>query len=137
MAASPVLREDNTQNLAYNCEVFKSIMTCLEARKCIYDYLNNKLSDEKLQEFMEHISGCDECMEELRITHMVYSGVQKLDAVDDSNLNIDGSFRRQLMDTRFYLFRIHAIRIIRMAADSVVFWAVLVTLLLQLRIWFL
>ena len=76
-------------------------------------------------------------MEELRITHMVYSGVQKLDAVDDSNLNIDGSFRRQLMDTRFYLFRIHAIRIIRMAADSVVFWAVLVTLLLQLRIWFL
>ena len=39
------------------------------------------------------------------------------------------------MDTRFYLFRIHAIRIIRMAADSVVFWAVLVTLLLQLRIW--
>lgn len=112
-------------------------MTCLEARKCIYDYLNNELSDEKLQEFMEHISECDECMEELRITHMVYSGVQKLDAVDDSNLNIDGSFRRQLMDTRFYLFRIHAIRIIRMAADSVVFWAVLVTLLLQLRIWFL
>ena len=102
MTASPVLREDNIQNLAYNCEVFKSIMTCLEARKCIYDYLNNKLSDEKLQEFMEHISECDECMEELRITHMVYSGVQKLDAVDDSNLNIDGSFRRQLMDTNTF-----------------------------------
>ena len=45
MTASPVLREDNIQNLAYNCEVFKSIMTFLEARKCIYDYLNNKLSD--------------------------------------------------------------------------------------------
>lgn len=129
--------QGNKQNLTYYDEVFKSIMTCLEARKCIYDYLNHKLSDEKLQEFMDHISECDECMEELRITHMVYSGVQKLDAVDDSNLNIDGSFRRQLLDTKFYLFRTKALEIIRMVADSAVFWAVLVTLLLQLRIWIL
>ncbi len=134
MTALYMLQNCNKKNLSYIYEVFKSIMTCLEARKCIYDYLNNKLSDEKLQEFMDHVAECDECMEELRITHMVYSGVQKLDAEEDSNLNIDGSFRRMLKDTRFYLFRIHALQVIRMATDSVLFWVLPVMFLLWLRL---
>ena len=64
-------------------------MTCLDARKKIYDYLNNKLTDVELKDFIDHVNGCDECMDELRITHMVYRGAAELDSDADTNLNID------------------------------------------------
>jgi hypothetical protein len=111
-------------------------MTCLEARKRIYDYLNNRISDQELKQFLDHVENCHECMEELRITYMVYSGVAKLDSDDDSSLNIDGTFKKNLLESRFYLFRIAARKTIRIMVDTAIFWAFLITLILQLRIWF-
>ncbi|MFC2734711.1 MAG: anti-sigma factor family protein, partial [Oribacterium sp.] len=50
-------------------------MNCLEARKCMYDYLNRDLDERTLRDFLSHLEDCPECMEELKITHMVYTGV--------------------------------------------------------------
>lgn len=113
----------------------RGIMTCLEARKRIYDYLNNRLSDQELKEFLNHVESCHECMEELRITHMVYSGVASLDSDDDEGLNIDGIFRKNLQESKFYLFRLATRKVIRITIDTAIFWSILVTFILQVRIW--
>ncbi len=109
-------------------------MTCLEARKCIYDYLNHNLEDERLRGFLAHLEECPDCMEELRITHMVYSGVAKLDN-DDDNLNLDREFRRTLERSRMHLLRLTGLRIARYSMDTAVFWALLFMLIMQLRRW--
>ncbi|SFG07276.1 zf-HC2 domain-containing protein [Oribacterium sp. WCC10] len=114
-------------------------MTCLEARKRIYDYLKNKLPDAELKEFIEHVSKCDACMEEMRITHMVYSGVAELDSDEDSDsdLDIDGALKRQMTESRFYLLRLFVIKVMAMSVDTIVFWAVLIIFIMQMRIWLL
>ena len=112
-------------------------MTCLDARKRIYDYLNHKLSDEDLKEFIDHVNGCNECMEELRITHMVYSGVAELDSDKDSNMDIDGALKRYIADSRFYLMRIFVMKIMVMVIDTIAFWAAVIIFIMQLRMWIL
>ena len=42
------------------------MINCLLARKRIYAYLNDDLSDTELREFMEHVENCPECMEEVQ-----------------------------------------------------------------------
>ncbi|OON86063.1 hypothetical protein BXO88_09520 [Oribacterium sp. C9] len=112
-------------------------MTCLDARKRIYDYLNNKLSDEELKSFIAHVGSCKECMEELRITHMVYSGVAELDSDKDSDIDIDGALKKSISDAKFRLLRGFVRKIMIMVVDTIVFWAVLVMLFMQFRVWFL
>lgn len=112
-------------------------MTCLDARKKIYDYLNNKLSDEDLKSFIDHVGSCKECMEELRITHMVYSGVAELDSDEDTDINIDGALKKSISDSRFYLLRMFVRRIMTMVADVLVFWSVIIILIMQIRMWVL
>ncbi len=112
-------------------------MTCLDARKRIYDYLNKKLPDEELKEFIDHINGCNECMEELRITHMVYSGVAELDSDKDSDMDIDGALKRYLSDSRFHLWRVFLVKVLAMIVDTLTFWAVIIIFIMQIRIWVL
>ena len=111
------------------------IMTCLEARKCIYAYLNNKLNDRELHDFLQHIEECPECKEELRITHMVYSGVAKLDSDTESSMNFDESFRKSLEQSKMHLFLMTVLRNIRYAIDTCAFWGIMIALALQIRIW--
>lgn len=113
-------------------------MTCLEARKCIFNYLNHNLDDETLKKFMEHLEGCPDCMEELRITHMVYSGVARLDSEnDEDSMDLDSEFRHTLEQSRFHLMKVAAVRIFRYAVDTMVFWETMIILFMQLRVWLL
>ncbi|MDD6281997.1 anti-sigma factor family protein [Oribacterium sp. HCP28S3_H8] len=113
-------------------------MTCLEARKCIFNYLNHNLDDETLKKFMEHLEECPDCMEELRITHMVYSGVARLDSEnDEDSMDLDSEFRHTLEQSRFHLMKVAAVRICRYAVDTMVFWETMIILFMQLRVWLL
>lgn len=69
------------------------MINCLLARKRIYAYLNDDLSDTELREFMEHVENCPECMEELKITHMVYTGAKSLDDAESGTLDFETSFK--------------------------------------------
>ena len=108
-------------------------MNCLEARKCMYDYLNRDLDERTLRDFLSHLEDCPECMEELKITHMVYTGVEKLENEDD-DLNLDRAFRKSLEQSRFHLIRLSMLTTGRYAADTAVFWSLVLALLLRGRI---
>lgn len=54
-------------------------MDCKEVNKMIPDFLNNELNNRELKGFMEHISGCKECKEELSIQFLIQEGMASLE----------------------------------------------------------
>lgn len=54
-------------------------MNCKETNKLIPDFLNQELSNSQLHGFMEHISSCKECQEELSIQFLVQEGMVSLE----------------------------------------------------------
>ena len=40
-------------------------MTCLEAQSKIMAFIENKLPDDELKEFIKHVKNCENCSEEL------------------------------------------------------------------------
>lgn len=54
-------------------------MDCKETNKMIPGFLNQELSSRELQGFMEHISCCEECKEELSIQYLVREGMASLE----------------------------------------------------------
>lgn len=113
-----------------------TMINCLLARKRIYAYLNDDLSDTELREFMEHVENCPECMEELKITHMVYTGAKSLDDAESGTLDFETSFKRLLIRSKHYLLKLSMLHVMRYAVNTMSFCSVFLILLLQLRIWF-
>ncbi len=102
-------------------------MTCLEARKYMGPFIKKELSEEDLREFLLHIQSCRECREELEVTHMVYTGVEKLDSMED-DLNLEREYRRDIEAARFLVFRGFMRKLLRYALDTLAFYAVLIAL---------
>lgn len=67
-------------------------MDCKEINKRIPSFLKQELNNRELQEFMEHISGCKECKEELSIQFLIQEGMASLEdgATFDLQHGMDG-----------------------------------------------
>lgn len=55
-------------------------MNCMEVQRLMMPFIDNKLSIEQLEEFMEHIKSCPDCMEELEVHYILLTGMRRLDA---------------------------------------------------------
>lgn len=109
-------------------------MTCIEAEKMVIPYIEDKLSLSELEEFMEHIKTCENCREELEIYYMVDVGLKKLDE-DGGTYDIAGDLRRKLEDSAGILKRLIVFRITKYAVNTLMAMALIVSVLLQMRIW--
>ncbi len=47
-------------------------MDCVRAQKLIRPYLDGKLSDRELEEFLDHVETCPACHDELEIYFSIY-----------------------------------------------------------------
>lgn len=54
-------------------------MDCKEANKRMTDFLNHDLNSRELKGFMEHISDCKDCKEELSIQFLIQEGMIRLE----------------------------------------------------------
>lgn len=109
-------------------------MTCMEAEKMVIPYINDKLSVMELEDFIEHIETCENCREELEIHYMVDVGLKKLDE-DSGTYDIVGDLKRKLEESASVLRRFLVFQVTRYAVSTLMSMALLVTVLLQLRIW--
>ena len=66
-------------------------MDCLTFRKNINAYIGKSLPDDELNAFLQHLSSCEKCREELEINYIVSEGIGL----------------RQLCDIFMYLHRWH------------------------------
>ena len=57
-------------------------MNCLEAQSKIMAFIENKLPDDELREFIKHVRSCKNCYEELDIYYTLIVGMKQLDESD-------------------------------------------------------
>lgn len=62
-------------------------MDCYECKKQIKEFLNDSMNSKKCIEFVNHVRGCSECMEELSIEYLVNEGLKRLDTATSFNLD--------------------------------------------------
>lgn len=72
-------------------------MDCKETQRYIQDFLKDNLSDEVTEEFLEHVSNCKECMEELTIQYLVTEGLQRLET--GSAFDAQSELKQKIQDT--------------------------------------
>lgn len=73
-------------------------MDCKEANKMIPAFLNKDLHGRELKSFMQHISSCPECKEELSIQFLVLEGIASLE--NGNTFDLQKELNRQLEDAR-------------------------------------
>ena len=109
-------------------------MTCREAEKLIVPYIHDELSMDQLDEFLEHVESCDNCMEELEIHYMVDVGLKKLDQ-DDVTYDIVGDLIRKMESSVWEIQRFTAFQIMRYVVSTLSVMFLILAVALQLRIW--
>ncbi|MBP1756219.1 MAG: hypothetical protein H6Q59_2617 [Firmicutes bacterium] len=62
-------------------------MTCNKAQSMITPFINNKLTLKDLEDFINHVSTCSVCREELEVYYALLTAMKQLD--EDKNLSSD------------------------------------------------
>lgn len=101
-------------------------MDCKKAQSLVTPYVKQELDENQTEEFLEHISGCPECHEELEIYFTIYFALKKLDEDQDVSYNIKQMLEEDLETTRTRLrarklFRLFSYVIMVMAEVLLVF----------------
>ena len=73
-------------------------MDCKETNKMIPGFLSQELNSRELKGFMEHISVCEECKEELSIQFLIQEGMASLE--DGTTFDLQNELDRLLMMPR-------------------------------------
>lgn len=71
-------------------------MNCLEAQSKIMAFIDNKLPDEELREFIKHVKNCENCAEELEIYYTLIVGMKQLDESDNVSANFEEELNKKL-----------------------------------------
>ena len=69
-------------------------MTCLEAQSNIMAFIDKKLPDDKVTDFVRHMKTCKNCSEELEIYYTLIVGTRQL----DNNEELSRDFKKALED---------------------------------------
>lgn len=73
-------------------------MTCLEAQSMITTFIEEKLDDEQLEEFIHHMRECSDCKEELEVYYTLMVGMKQL----DNNEQLSNNFAKELEEQLSY-----------------------------------
>ena len=83
-------------------------MDCVRAQKLIIPYLDGKLSDRELEEFLDHVESCPACHDELEIYFSIYQTLGE--ETDDGDYNFTRKLDEKLQRSEQYLTRRHIFR---------------------------
>lgn len=79
-------------------------MKCRAAEGMVNRYINHTLSVEELEEFLEHISTCSSCYDELETYFIVHEATQQLDEEDsDSAFDLKELLEQDIKKSRRYI----------------------------------
>lgn len=85
-------------------------MKCKEAEKLISPFISDEIQTKDLEDFLVHIEGCEQCLEELSIQYLVEVGMHRLEeggAFDLQNeLNGRLALAGKRVKLRNFLFRL-------------------------------
>lgn len=72
-------------------------MNCKDFERLIPLYLKNELEDKGLKVFIEHVTNCNPCKEELAIQFLITEGMQRLE--DGDTLDVERELNDKLIQS--------------------------------------
>ena len=75
-------------------------MKCVEAKQMINRFVEKKLSWQELEQFLQHVEHCDDCMDELDIYYTMNKAFDLLDTGAHQNYNF-----REMLDNDLHAAR--------------------------------
>lgn len=70
-------------------------MECFEVDTKIISYLEHSLCDQELEEFLEHLHGCEECRQEVEMYFTLIEGLNQMDEEEIQFFNFPAEFQKQ------------------------------------------
>lgn len=111
-------------------------MDCKRAQSMVTPYILKKLNDKDLEEFLDHISTCRECCEELEIYFTVHYTLARLDDEEGGQVyDVENALQNNLEESRFYVWRTRVAKIYRFGIMMLAELFLLVILLSQAELW--
>jgi len=108
-------------------------MDCKKAVRMITPYIQNELSDEDTEAFLNHIRCCKKCRSELEMNYILVEGIRLLDSGSE-DFNLKGAMDRAIRNSYRRLRKIRFLKIARYSMNTLIALSLLVTALLELRI---
>lgn len=88
-------------------------MTCQQAQSLITEYVQDQLDMKTLERFLQHVTNCPDCLEELEVYYIVFTGIKRLDEDENIAINYHEEFQKTVEDWTNRIRRKHRLFIIR------------------------
>jgi len=97
------------------------------------DYVDDRLSLQNMELFLQHISVCQECSEELAIYYTIFNGMKKLDEDEDIGLDFVTELEKKRKSSEEKILRAKQYKVARRLAFCVIAaaWIFLTSLSLE------
>lgn len=87
-------------------------MDCRKFQLLIPDFINDTMSDEDIEQFVEHSKSCVECYDELEIYYMLYEGLDKIENEIGASYDLKGELDKKLKMYEEYTYNSFKMRVI-------------------------
>ncbi len=108
-------------------------MDCRKAETMITPYIQHEISDEEMEEFLDHIRTCPSCRRELELNSYIVEGLRMLESGSD-NFDVRGAMQREIRASYQHLRAVRARRILHYSINTLLFLSTVAAFLLELRI---
>lgn len=88
-------------------------MDCRTVQQKIMPYIERKLSDAELEEFLDHVQHCAGCSEELEVYFTIYYALQKLDSDDTDSFDMKEILRNDMEKMQMKLQKNESVRFMK------------------------
>ena len=98
-------------------------MDCITFNKDIDDYIRGELMDDELNDFINHLSVCPKCAEELEINYIVTEGTVRLDK-KKADFNLKAAYNDNVISKKRYMSARKKLIRVSNVFRTLSFWAV-------------
>ena len=88
-------------------------MDCRTVQQKIMPYIERRLSDAELEEFLDHVQHCASCREELEVYFTIYYALQKLDSDDTDSFDMKEILRNDMEKMQMQLQKNESVRFMK------------------------
>lgn len=79
-------------------------MKCHDVQLMISGFIEDRLTDQELETFLEHIATCQDCYDELEVYYMITVGLMQLDEVHTGTLDLKKNLKNYIETKRQNLY---------------------------------
>lgn len=108
-------------------------MDCREAEKCISPYIEHSLDWDRQREFLQHIRGCQDCLEELELHYMLEVGLDEKDLHNEYDLI--GGLEEELENAENEMQLRNRLQVVNAVLTTLAVVGIILCMGIQLSLW--